>query len=339
MAEQGEDIKIMTEQNRSKAAVLNIMRMLLRRQESGIAIPLIILMVVITLINPVFIKFENIMQVLRGTSFIYIICITMTFVLISAGLDLSVGSVLGLGGIVAGLVIIKLGFPIWLAVLTGILTGTLIGLVNGFIIVRFKIPSLIVTLGMLYFARGVVQVLTKGKPVYPLPKGFSSIGQGDVAGIPNVVIIAVVLAIIAHIVLTQTAFGRALYAIGGNPETARLSGIRVNRIRIAVYMLCSSAAALSGVLLTARLAVGQANYGVGYELQVIAACIIGGTSMFGGIGTILGSALGAVFMGVVANGMVLTKISIFWQNMVIGVIIVLAVGIDQYKRQKTGILQ
>jgi ribose/xylose/arabinose/galactoside ABC-type transport system permease subunit len=313
-----------------------ILKMLLRRQESGIAIPLILLVVVITIINPVFLTFENIIQVLRGTSFIYIICITMTFVLVSAGLDLSVGSVLGLGGIIAGMVIIR-GVPVWLGVLLGILTGTVVGWVNGFIIIRFRIPSLIVTLGMLYFARGIVQVLTRGKPVYPLPAEFNIIGQGDFIGIPYVLMIAVVLAIMGHIVLTQTAFGRAVYAIGGNTETARLSGIRVDRVRLVVYMLCGSAAALSGVLMTARLAVGQANYGVGYELQVIAACIIGGTSMFGGVGTILGSAFGAVFMGVVANGMMLTKVSVFWQNIVIGAIIVIAVGIDQYKREKTGI--
>ncbi len=328
------------QQNRDVAAVfMDILKMLLRRQESGIAIPLIILMAVITVINPVFLTFENIIHVLRGTSFIFIICITMTLVLISAGLDLSVGSVLNLGGIIAGLAIIRLGLPVWLSIVVGILTGTLVGFVNGLIITRFKIPSLIVTLGMMYFARGVVQVLTKGRPVYPLPDEFNIIGQGDIAEIPFVVIVAVVLAVIAHIVLTQTAFGRAVYAVGGNTETARLSGIRVNRIRLIVYMFCSSAAALSGVLLTARLAVGQANYGVGYELRVIAACIIGGTSMFGGIGTVLGSALGAIFLEVVANGMVLTKISVFWQNIVIGAIIVIAVGIDQYKRQKSGMLQ
>jgi len=260
----------------------------------------------------------------------------MTFVLIAGGLDLSVGSVIALGGVITAMAV-KAGIPIPLSMLLGLLLGAAIGLINGTIIVKCRIPALIVTLGMLYAARGAVLVLTKGAPVYPLPRSFNIIGQGDLFGIPYVVLIASLLGILGHIVLTRTTYGRAVYAVGGNAETARLSGINVNLITLSVYILTGVASTLAGMLMAARLASAQANAGAGWELQVIAAVIIGGTSMFGGSGSILGSLLGAFFMNVVATGMILMRISAYWQDLVIGAIIVLAVGIDQYRRRKTGL--
>lgn len=315
----------------------NVLRRIIKARETGIAIPLILLIIITGSINPVFFDIENVINVLRQISFVFIIGITMTYVLIGAGLDLSVGSVLALGGVISGLALLA-HFPIWISVILGVLVGGAVGLFNGIVITRFKIPSLIVTLGMMYFARGVVQVLTRGNPVYPLPDNFNFLGQGFISGIPVVVIVAAVLGVIAHIVLRYTAFGRALYAVGGNTETARLSGINVNVVLTWVYVLCGLAAGLTGVLTSARLASALANAGTGMELQVIAACIIGGTSMFGGAGSILGTLIGAAFMSIIANGMILLKISVYYQSMVIGAIIILAVGLDQYSRKRSGML-
>lgn len=313
----------------------NIFKKLVNSREFGIGAPLVLLIIIVGAINPVFLDPENIINILRQIAFVFIIGIAMTFVLIAAGLDLSVGSVLALGGVLTGMALLA-NIPMWISIILGLLAGVAVGVFNGLVITRFKIPSLIVTLGMMYFARGVVQVLTKGNPVYPLPDYFNFIGQGFIAGIPVVVIVAAVLAVIAHIVLTKTAFGRAVYALGGNPETARLSGINVPGVTAWVYVLSGLASALTGILTAARLGSGLSNAGTGMELQVIAACIIGGTSMFGGAGSILGSLIGAAFMAVVANGMVLLRISVYYQSMVIGAIIIFAVGMDQYNRKRSG---
>lgn len=304
-----------------------------RIKEMGIFITLIIIVAVFGIANPVFLSFSNIINILRSTSFILIIGIAMTFVLISGGLDLSVGPIVALGGVIAGLSV-QSGIPIPVSILLGLLSGMAVGAFNGFTIAAFKIPPLIVTLGMMYVIKGVVLIITKGAPIFPLPQEFNIIGQGELAGIPFVVLIAVVLGVIAHIILSQTTIGREIHAVGGNIETAYLSGIRINRIKFLVYVLTGAAAALTGILMSARLASAQANSGTGYELLVIAAVIIGGTSLFGGSGTILGTAIGALFMTVVSNGMVILKVSVYWQNLVIGFIIILAVGIDQLKRRK-----
>jgi len=315
----------------------NFWRRLSEKSELGIAVPLLLLIVIVGVVNPVFFNVDNIINVLRQSSFTFIIGVAMTFVLVGGGLDLSVGSVLALGGVISGLALLA-GVPIWIAVALGVLAGVVVGLFNGIVVAMFKIPSLIVTLGMMYFARGVVQVLTRGNPVYPLPEAFNFLGQGFIAGVPVVVIAAAVLGIFGHVVLTQTAYGRSVFALGGNRETARLSGINVQRVTIWVYVICGAASGLTGVLTAARLASALSNAGSGMELQVIAGCIIGGTSMFGGSGSILGTLIGVAFMNIIANGMVLMKISVYYQSMVIGAIIILAVGIDQYNRKRRGML-
>ena len=294
--------------NQGLVAVGGFFRGMFRARESGIAIPLILLIVVVSAVNPVFLDIDNLLNIARQISFVFIIGIAMTFVLIGAGLDLSVGSVLALGGVICGLVLraLMIVMPLWIAIviaiLLGILMGAIAGMFNGIVVTRFKIPSLIVTLGMMYIARGVVQVLTRGNPVYPFPDEFNNLGQGYLLGVPNVVYVAVVLGILAHIVLTQTAWGRAVFAVGGNTETARLSGINVVKILTSVYVLCGVASGITGVLTASRLASALSNAGTGMELQVIAACIIGGTSMFGGSGSILGTLIGAAFMSIIFSG-------------------------------------
>ncbi len=304
--------------------------------ELGILIFLIALCTVISIVNPKFYSFVNIINILRQTSYVAIVGLPVTMVFITAGLDLSVGSIIGLGGLIASIFMAMLGMPVWVAIFAGLLIGVIFGLFNGFVIVKGKIPSLIVTLGTLYMARGLMNVITKGRPVYPLPEQFVHLGTGTLFGIPYSVIIVVFLLFLCHFVLRYTIYGRKIYAVGGNLETSRLSGINVDFIRISVYVLSAMAAAFTGILITARMGSGQVSTGTGWELTVIASVIIGGTSMFGGAGTVFGTILGALLMTVMSNGMILMRISAFWQNVVIGAIIIIAVAIDQYKRRRSG---
>jgi ribose/xylose/arabinose/galactoside ABC-type transport system permease subunit len=310
-------------------------RRFFRLKELGIAIPLVLIFVVIGVINPRFFSMTNIINMLRTSAFVFIIGVSMTYVFIGGGLDLSVGSTLALGGVIAGLALLA-NVPIWISVVLGVLVGSAVGTLNGLFIARFKIPSFIVTLGMMYIARGVVEFLTRGNPVYPLPTDFNFLGQGRIVGIPVVVLVAVVLGIIGHIALTKTVFGRSVFANGGNSETARVSGINIVRISLLTYVLNGTTSGLTGVLTAARLGSALSNAGLGMELTVIAAVIIGGTSLFGGSGSILGTAVGALLMSVIRNGMVFLKVSIYLQNVVVGVIIILAVGLDQYNRKRLG---
>ncbi|MEX1307524.1 MAG: ABC transporter permease [Eubacteriales bacterium] len=301
----------------------------------GILIPLVVISIIIAILNPVFLSMSNIIDVLRNTSFIIIISLGMTFVLIARGLDLSVGSFVALMSLVVGLCM-SAGIPVWLSIIITLLAGAVGGAFNALIIVKFNVPSLITTLGTMYMARGLVLILTQGVPIYPLPESFNAIGQESIAGIPYVLIIAVALSILFSFILRKTVYGRMVYALGGNEETARLSGIKVNLIKTAVYIVVTTLSALTGILIASRLGASQPTIGEGYEMKVIASVIIGGTSMSGGSGTILGSILGALFMSVITNGMTLVGVSVYWQNFVVGFIIILAVIIDQSKRRIKG---
>lgn len=308
-------------------------------KESGIIIPTVVFMIVIAFINPAFVSESNVFNVLRATGFTLITALGMTLVLIAGGLDLSVGSVLALGSTVTGMVMTA-GVNIPLAILLGCASGFLVGLVNGLVVVKFKIPALIMTLGMLYMARGAVYILTKGVPIYPLSDAFQAIEQKDIAGVPTIVILSVILAVVSHILLKHTTLGRSIYAVGGNKEASRLSGINLDRINVICYCITGMLAALTGIMMASRLGSVQPSAGNGYELTVIAAVIIGGTSTNGGSGTILGTTVGALFMNILSNSMTLMKVSVYWQNLAVGFILVLAVVLDQYKRDrqmKTGL--
>ncbi len=306
---------------------------IIKAKETGILVILILLSILIQIYNPIFLTFSNLMDVLRNTSYTLIIALGMTFVLIARGLDLSVGSVLAISGLVSALCMTN-GIPVTLSCLIGLCVGAVFGSVNAFCIVKLRIPAMIATLGSMYMARGLVLVITKGQPVYPLPDSFVSFGQGSILGIPAVVILAIILSIIAHWVLKNTTYGRKVYAIGGNPETASYAGINVSRITVSVYILCGILAALSGIMTAARMGSGQPSVGDGTEMTVITAVIIGGTSLNGGAGTILGTAFGALLMNVLSSGMNLVGVSAYWQQFVMGLIIVVAVALDQYQRSK-----
>lgn len=318
----------------SNLEVKNFIKRIIDTQESVIILALILMCLVIGTVNKAFWSFDNLMNICRSSSYIAIVAIANTLVLVMAGLDLSVGSVIGLGGLVTAVLMHDLGIPILPSIILGIIPGLLFGLFNGFAIVKLKIPSMIVTLGTMFIARGVVYVITKGAPVYPLPENFNKIGNGNLFGIPYSVIIALIMALIAGYILKNTAFGRYIYAIGGNAETARLSGIKVQKVQMVVYAISAIAASISGIIITSRVASAQVSTGQGYEMNVIASVIIGGTSMFGGVGTIKGTVIGALIMSVLQNGMILMSVSPYWQNIVIGSIMIATVGFDQYRRNR-----
>jgi ribose transport system permease protein len=301
-------------------------------QESGVLILTVLFIIAVSLRNQVFLSSANIFDVLRASGFTLITTVGMTMVLIGGGLDLSVGSVLGLGGIVCAMVL-KAGFPLMFGILAGIAAGALVGLINAFVIVKMGISALMVTLGTQYIARGLCVGLTKGVPIYPLPQVFQNIEQKNWLGrLPNIVIIAGLISLVAFVVMKYTTFGRNVFAVGGNKEAARISGVNVNKISFSIYVLTGALAGLTGVLMSARLASGQPNAGTGYELTVIAAAVIGGTSASGGVGSIVGSILGAVFMQIMGNSLTLMRIDVYWQNVAIGLILLVAVIIDQYRR-------
>lgn len=310
-----------------------IFKKILHTREIGILIPFILICTIAAIANPVFISIENIIDISRSMAFVLIISVGMTFILIEGALDLSVGSVLGLGGMLTGFALVN-DVPIVIAILFGVLIGGVIGFLNGFMVVKFKIPPLIATLGMMYIARGAIYVISKGRPFYPFPDAFKAIGQESLMGIPYIIYLAFVILLIGDFVLRKTSYGRRIMAIGGNEEAARVSGINISKAKIISYIVVSALAALAGILMASRLSSSQANAGTGWELMVIASVIIGGTSTYGGSGSIIGTLIGTAIMSVLTNAMVLIGVTVYWQNIVVGLIIILAVGLDTRRRIK-----
>jgi ribose transport system permease protein len=304
-------------------------------REAGIFLALLAICIITAVINPVFISRANLIDVGRTISFTLIVAVGMTFVLISGGLDLSVGSQIGLSGMVTGWALVQ-GLPVPLAIMMGIGTGFLIGALNGAVIVRFQIPPLIVTLGSMYIARGMVFVISRGRPFYPFPDSFKVMGQGTLWGIPFSVYFAFLMVAVGHYILNHTVFGRSVVALGGNEEATRVSGIHTRRIKNIVYIITGVCASFTGILMASRLSSSQAGAGTGWEMTVIASVIIGGTSMYGGSGSVIGTVIGAAIMSVLTNAMVLMNVSVYWQNILVGFIIILAVGLDTWQRRKSG---
>ncbi len=301
---------------------------LLRSKESAILLALAIMVIVIALVAPrAFLSGMNIYQVSRQVSFVAIVALGELFVILTGGIDLSVGSVMGWSGMAAAWAM-TLGVPWGLAFLIGVLAGVAMGAINGALIAWVRIPPFIATLGMLQFAYGNVLGLTKGWPITSLPKSFLWVAQGSLLGLPVPVWIALVIAVVAHVALTYTAFGRRTYAIGGNEQATFLSGINVDGIKFVLYMISAGCAAVSGIILASRFSSAQPDTGKGWELDAIAAAVIGGTSLAGGSGSVLGVVIGACIMAVLRNGLVLMKVSPYWHISIIGVVIVLAAILD-----------
>jgi len=267
-------------------------------------------------------------------SVVAIMAVGQVLVIISGGVDLSVGSVLAISGVVATM-LLNDSAPMGVALLAGVLLGSVCGALNGLLITKGQLPPFIATLGMMGVARGAALILTGGVPIFGLPPRFAFLGGGRVASvIPFPVLVTLVLAVFGHILLSMTRLGRYAYAIGGNLQATRLSGVNVDGCLIRVYALCGFSAGLAGILLASRLNSGQPTAGTGYELDVIAACVIGGASLSGGQGTVLGAMVGALIMGILRNGCNLLDISAFWQMAAIGAIILVAVFYDQRHRRR-----
>lgn len=297
------------------------------RRQLGTFAGLLALCLTLWAATPHFLTVSNLLNVLEQTSINAIVAVGMTFVIISGGIDLSVGSILALSGIALGSAIqAGAATPVAIALALGV--GLACGLVNGGLVTFGRLPPFIATLGMMSVARGAALMLAEGRPISGFGDGFRMLATGQVLMVPAPAIIAGLMYVVAHFVLAHTVFGRAAYAIGGNEEAARLSGVHVRYHKTAIYGVAGLMSAAAAVILTARLNSAQPTAGTMYELDAIAATVIGGTSLLGGEGTIMGALIGALIMGVLRNGLNLLNVSSFFQQVVIGVVIIGAVLVD-----------
>ena len=299
---------------------------------------LIVLFVFFSLASPYFLTGDNVDGILLATAVNGILALGVTFVIVTAGIDLSIGTVMTLSAVMTAVFITFWRLPIVLGVLAGLATGALCGFVNGFLIARLKIPPFIATLGMLNIAKGLSLVISGVKPIYFLEAPeFNTIAMGSIIPglhVPNAVVIMFGAAIVAAVILNKTVLGRYTFALGSNEEATRLSGVNVNRWKIAVYTLTGIFAGLAGVVIASRVNSAQPALGQGYELDAIAAAVIGGTSLSGGEGTILGTVIGALIISTLSNGLRILSVPQEWQTVVTGAIIILAVYLDIVRRRR-----
>ena len=311
-------------------------------QRYGILIALLLVCFTLAVISENFLSTRNILNVLRQTSINGILAIGMTFVILTRGIDLSVGSVVALAGVVAASfattsstgMVAGAPYPALVAIAVGLAVGMACGSVSGAIVSRFHVPAFVATLGMLSAARGMTLIYAGGKPIPQLTESFRWIGTGDIFGIPVPIFLLLGTFAIAHFVLTQTRFGRHIYAVGGNPHAAKVSGLPVMRIRFSVYVIAGALAGLAGMLLAARTGSALPQAGIAYELDAIAAVVIGGTSLAGGIGRVTGTLIGALLIGVMNNGLDLMGVESYYQQVIKGLLIVAAVMLDQSKNKQ-----
>jgi ribose transport system permease protein len=303
---------------------------------------LIVLFIVFTLLSPYFFTFDNIVGILLATAVNGVLALGVTFVIITAGIDLSVGTVMTLSAVMTGVFVTYWKLPVPIGIAAGILTGASCGLLNGFMISKMRIPPFIATLGMLYITKGLSLVISGLKPIYfnDTPS-FRMVMMGSVLGkvipgfdIPNAVLILFGAAIIANIVLTKTVMGRYTFALGSNEEATRLSGVNVAKWKMSVYALCGMFSGLAGVMMASRLNSAQPALGAGYELDAIAAAVIGGTSLSGGEGSIPGTIIGAFIISTLANGLRIRGVPQEWQMVVTGAVVILAVALDMLRRRQ-----
>lgn len=295
----------------------------------GLIVVFILVVLYLTLGTDSFFSGGNLVNVVRQSSIIGFVAVGMTFVMITAGIDLSVGAVVGLAGVVAASH--AFGGPVYIPVVLGLLVGLAVGALNAGLITKGGILPFLATLAAMAIARGVALIYTNGQPVSGLNVSFDRIGAGAVLGVPVPVLLFIVVALIADHTLTRTRFGRHIYAVGGSPEAATRVGIPVRAVLVKIYVLAGLLAGFAGVVLAARVDGADPLAGTGYELQAIAAVVIGGTSLFGGIGTIRGTVIGVLLLGVVQNGLDLLNVSSYYRDIVQGAILVLAVLLNRWK--------
>jgi ribose/xylose/arabinose/galactoside ABC-type transport system permease subunit len=312
--------------------------------QGGALVILVLLVVAFSLAAPQFATTGNAVNILRQSAVPMILAVGQTLVIITAGIDLSVAATAALAGSVMGVAYAHLGIPEPVAILMGLASGFLVGAFNGFCVTRLKVPDIIVTLGALTGVRGVALLVTGGLPVPEftqvvegrrMPTSITFLGAGQLYGFPIIILVAASCAVIGWFILTRTPFGRAIYAVGGNREAARVSGINVNRVKFWVYVFSGLMAAVGGMMLSGRLASANALMANLMELQTIAAVVIGGTALFGGEGRIGGTVIGVAILGVLANGLNILGVSDFWQRVITGLIIIFVVALDQWRRRVT----
>jgi len=299
---------------------------------NGIYVGFFLIFLLFSISSPYFFDVNNIRNIIVQSSIIAVIAIGMTMVIITGGIDLSVGSLVALTSMISAILITKLGFPVWLSALSGIIVGAICGLINGIVITYGKVPAFITTLGMMSFARGFALYTTGAKPIATLPKAYEAIASTKMFGIPMFIFYCIITYAIGWIYLNRNKGGRYIYAIGGNRDSARLSGINVRFHETVAYVISGTVAGLGGILLTARLNYATPTAGNGFEMDAIAAAVIGGTSLAGGQGNLLMTFLGAILIGMLKNGLTLLDVSSYLQQMIIGIVIVLAVFLDKQKR-------
>jgi ribose transport system permease protein len=296
-------------------------------------VSLIVLFLALAVASPHFLTQTNLSSVVRQTAVINVMSLGMTIIIIAGGIDLSVGAMLAMSGVV-GAMALERGMPVPLGILAGVLTGLFWGSANGVLTTRLRIEPFIVTLGTLGIIRGLTLIITNGLPVYHMPAGFAFLGEGNLLGVPFVLWVLVACALGAHLILEHTRLGRYAFAIGSNREAAIYTGVPVGFHTTAVYALGGSLTGLAGMIETSRLMTGQPTAGNGYELQAIAAVVIGGGSLHGGEGSVIGTLIGAFIMGLLSNGSDLLGISPYLQQAIIGAVIILAVSVDELRKRR-----
>lgn len=301
--------------------------------DAGILIALIAMAIFFSVSTKAFFSASNFSNIARQISIVGICAVGMTMVILTGGIDLSIGSLIGLAA-VAGAKMMSAGTPVFAAVLAVLVLGLLVGAVNAACINGLRIPPMITTLGMMISVRGAVYLISSGMPVYGLPESFKVLGQNNIGIIPISMIIMVIVFVIGYVILNRTVFGRRIYGIGGNPETARLSGVNVKKEIYKIYCFAGFMGALAGLILMSRVNSGQPNAGDGYEMDIITAVVLGGVSVSGGEGKLSKVIVGVIFMGILANGMMMMNISDYWQRVVKGIVLLAAVAIDIRSKDK-----
>jgi len=307
-------------------------------QTFWVTIAVLVIALIMSLISPAFSRYENLFNITRNFAFIGIMALGQTCVIISAGIDLSVGSVMGLVGVVVGLLLFE-GYPMWVGVSAGLLTALAVGAVNGTLIAYLKLSPFVVTLGMLSIARSLALVVSDNQMFYefgPDEEMFLALGGGQTFGIANPVLILIALTAILGFVLNFTQWGRHVYAIGGNEQAARLTGVPVDQIKVSVYMLCSLMAGISAILMVGWLGSVTNALGLTYELRVIAATVIGGANLMGGEGAAFGAFIGAALIEVIRNSLLLAGVDPYWQGTFVGLFIILAVLLERIRGRRQG---
>jgi ribose transport system permease protein len=326
---------------KEKQTLAGVARRLFATRESGVLVALIVLIIFMSFLSPYFLKTQNLFNVLRGMSTIGIMAIGMTMVIVSGGIDLSVGSLAAVSAMSTARLMTYHNVSPWLAFLAGLGVGLTLGAVNGAIITRIKVNPFITTMGMLSIGRGLTYLLAtglEGTVASNIPmrnEAVNFLGAGYVGQVPFPVIEMLILVIVSSLFLNHVVLGRQIYAVGTNEQAARLSGVNVGGVRLFVYTITGGFAALAGVMNAGLLSTAATNLGVGVELDVIAAVVIGGASLMGGEGTILGAIIGAAIMAVIRNAFVLLKLPIYMQTVAIGAVIILAVALDQLRKQRS----